>query len=277
MDESGIHDGAHVCVIAGFWGGANRWKEFAPRWTKIIENADEPALKEFHSSNFWNASGQRRGVFARWSDSKAEQFVSELIACIADLDLYPMSASLKISAWRKLNKEERMFLTGGKMNLPTREWASRSAPNKTYYLPFQFAVVYPAMACKEHLRVNYFFDLNKQFRNHATELFELMKKDENLTCRSRIGKLSLLTSEESPGLQAADLLAYQSYRYGKIRINSSQPVKGTIPPILKELLRNARSIEDFPFFDEDGLNVALQNLPTDMRSEGWYTVKRKLK
>jgi hypothetical protein len=53
MDESGIHDGAHVCVIAGYYGGESQWRRFEPRWQKIIEDADTPALKEFHARDFW--------------------------------------------------------------------------------------------------------------------------------------------------------------------------------------------------------------------------------
>jgi hypothetical protein len=152
-------------------------------------------------------------------------------------------------AWKKLNKEERMFLTGGKYDLATGKWLTPSAPNQTHFLPFQSCVIYPAMACKEHLTVHYSFDLNKQFKNHASDLFKLMKADENI--RSR-------------------------YRFGRVRIEHNKAVKiSLMPPILQAAIKNAREPEDFPFFDEAGLNVALHNLPTDMRSEGWYPVKLK--
>jgi hypothetical protein len=273
MDESGIHDGAQVCVISGYWGGENQWKRFEPRWKRIIKDA---GMNEFHSSKFWKPDGTRRGVYASWPDSKADKFITDLLACIGDYKIYPMSATLKVDAWKKLNKEERMFLTGGKYDLAIKEWLTPSAPNKTYFLPFQFCVVYPAMACKEHLKVHYSFDLNKQFKNHASDLFKLLKADENITSRNRIGELSLPTSEEAPGLQAADLLAYQTYQFSRVRIAQNKAVKiSTMPPILRAALKNARDPMDFPFFDESGLNVALHNLPSDMRSEGWYPVKLK--
>jgi Protein of unknown function (DUF3800) len=265
MDESGIHDGAHVCVVAGYWGGEQQWRRFEPRWKKIIENADEPTLKEFHSTEFWKANGTRKGVYARWSKAKADQFIGDLLNCIGDYRLYPTSATLKVDAWNALNKNERMFLTGGRVNRETLQWITPSAPNQTYFLPFQFSISSPAIACKEHLKVHYAFDLNKQFKNHASDLFRLLKNDSTFSCRDRIGELSLPTSEEAVGLQAADLFAYHSYQYGKIRMKSIQPVAGTMPLILKALIKNARDITDFPFFDEYGLSIALQAMPKQLR------------
>src|SRR6185437_8468888 len=52
MDESGIHDGAHVCVIAGYYGGKNQWRSFEQRWRKILKDTNTPALKEFHAIEF---------------------------------------------------------------------------------------------------------------------------------------------------------------------------------------------------------------------------------
>lgn len=51
MDESGIHEGAHVCVIAGYWGSQKKWKRFETRWREILRDANEPALKECRLEN----------------------------------------------------------------------------------------------------------------------------------------------------------------------------------------------------------------------------------
>ena len=60
MDESGIHDGAHACVITGYWGHERRWRRFEDEWKKILVAADEPALTEFHSVDFWKPDGTRK-------------------------------------------------------------------------------------------------------------------------------------------------------------------------------------------------------------------------
>jgi hypothetical protein len=32
LDETGIHDGAAFCVIAGYFGGPGQWKKFDNVW-----------------------------------------------------------------------------------------------------------------------------------------------------------------------------------------------------------------------------------------------------
>jgi hypothetical protein len=78
MDESGIHDGAHVCVIAGYWGTVKKWKKFENRWKTILRDANEPTLVEFHSTEFWHKDDSRKGVFAKWSNQKADRFIDDL-------------------------------------------------------------------------------------------------------------------------------------------------------------------------------------------------------
>src|SRR6185437_6194448 len=205
MDESGIHDGAHVCVVAGYWGSVKKWKRLETRWGEILRNANEPSLAEFHSTEFWYADGKRKGVFAMWSDAKADKFINDLADCIVDTKVFPTSAALVANDWKQLNKAERQLLTGGYYDPATRKWLEEGAPNRLYFLPFQMAIVTPAINCKPGLHVHYKFDLNKQFKRHALNLFGLLKKDRNLISRHRLGSLKFKESHVAVGLQAADM------------------------------------------------------------------------
>jgi len=121
-------------------------------------------------------------------------------------------------------------------------------------------------------------DLNKQFKNHATDLFATMKNDPNLNCRHRLGGLTFQVGEDVPGLQAADLLAYQTYKFGKMRIQRGQAMHpDEIPNLLRKLISKRRKTERFPFLDKEGLNVTLSNFPTHLRSPGWHPVTLKSK
>jgi hypothetical protein len=278
MDESGIHEGAHVCVIAGYWGSVKKWIRFESRWQEIILNANEPSLKEFHSVDFWYANGERKGVFAKWSDQKATQFIDDLASCIVDSKLFPTSAVLVTSEWKKLNKQERMFLTGGYYSPIRNEWLTHGAPNKLYFFPFQLAIANPAFGCPPGLHVHYFFDLNKQFRNHALNLYALLKADTRIRCRHQLGGIDFESSHDLLGLQAADLFAYQTYKNAKIRIESKGPVQPyELPPLLRKLVTNARSDQDFPFLGAESLNIALQSLPAHMRGPQWHPVKTEMR
>jgi len=277
MDESGIHDGAHACVIAGYWGSKKKWRRFEKRWPEILKDANEPSLKEFHSTEFWNSKGKRHGIFADWSDAKADKFVGDLVACIVDTKIFPTSCTLVVEEWNKLNQNERRLLTGGRYDVDTDKWVRPGAPNKKYFWPFHLAVATPASHCQPGLTVHYVFDLNKQFKNHAVDLFALLKTDPTLNIRHRLGTLDMELSETAVGLQAADLFAYQTYQWSKERIKHTRPTNfKDLPVLLRRLITNLRGEDDFPFMDRDGLNVALDKLPKDMRSSGWpHAVIRK--
>jgi hypothetical protein len=267
MDESGIHDGAHVCVIAGYWGSVKKWIRFEQRWSEILKAANEPTLKEFHSTDFWCADGTRKGLFASWSDAKADTFIDDLVSCIADTKITPTDATLVVNEWNKLNMDERRFLTGGRYHPEQKKWVVFGAPNKTYFLPFQFAVMNPALACRPGLHVHYTFDLHKQFKNHASDLFDLLKLDKTQAWTHRLGSLTMENSEEALGLQAADLFAYQNYKQTKDRVAHGRPMRTRdLPPLLRRLLTNMKSDQDFPFFDKHGIEQCLHNFPPELRS-----------
>lgn len=278
MDESGIHEGAHVCVIAGYWGSKKKWERLEKRWPEIIRSANEPTLKEFHSSEFWNSKGDRRGVFANWSDEKADKFINDLVACIVDSGLFATSAALVTEEWKKRTREERMFLTGAQYDTKHKYWVGQGAPNRLYFLPFQIAVSNPAITCTPGLHVHYVFDLNKQFKNHALHLFGLIKNDKKFTFRHQMGSIDFENSEDAPGLQAADLLTSQVYRSAKDRIGRKTPLElEEVPPLLRKLISNSNKRYQFPFLDDEGVNRALQNIPAHLRGPAWRMVPVELR
>jgi hypothetical protein len=205
-------------------------------------------------------------VFAEWSAAKAAQFIDDLAACIVDTKIFPTSAVLIIEEWEKLNQNEKRFLTGGRYDPATEKWVRPGAPNRKYFWPFHLAIATPAAHCKPGLHVHYTFDLHKQFKNHAVDLYLLLKTDQTMTTRHRLGALDMELSEEAVGLQAADLFAYQTYQFSKQRIQHARPISfSDVPALLRKLLTNCLSDDDCPFFDRDGLNIALDNLPKHLR------------
>jgi hypothetical protein len=48
LDESGIHNDAKICVIAGYWGKPGAWEKFEIRWRRILASAGVP-LEKFHA------------------------------------------------------------------------------------------------------------------------------------------------------------------------------------------------------------------------------------
>jgi hypothetical protein len=102
-------------------------------------------------------------------------------------------------------------------------------------------------------------------------LYGILKNDLTYEIRHRLGSLDFEIGEKAVGLQAADLFAFQTYQFGKQRIQRKQPMEfSELPPLLRQLGTNRQQgDDDFPFFDREGLNIALRNFPTHLRSPGW--------
>jgi hypothetical protein len=49
MDDSGSHETSHNCVVGGYWGSVNHWRNFSREWDQIIA---AEGLKEFKSKTF---------------------------------------------------------------------------------------------------------------------------------------------------------------------------------------------------------------------------------
>src|SRR2546422_4977723 len=50
LDQSGIHDGAAICVIAGYFGGRGRLGKLETAWKQVLKDFRFP-MSEFHAKN----------------------------------------------------------------------------------------------------------------------------------------------------------------------------------------------------------------------------------
>jgi hypothetical protein len=152
MDDSGSHDGAPVCIIAGYFGGHRRWLRFEEQWKGVLESY---GVKEFHSKIFWgrDSDGRRLKGYKEWSDSKAERYIDELLTIIEQNDrIFPFSVGVQNEEWKKQSLENKRILSGASRKYPTGK------PSKSMFLAFQRCVLRVASYCNPGIRVHYFFD-----------------------------------------------------------------------------------------------------------------------
>jgi hypothetical protein len=255
MDETGIQAGANVCLIAGYFGGPGQWKKFGEAWTKIITKHN---VAEFHAKEFWafNKDGERAAsAYRGWSRDKADSFLEELVAVITSHKVHPVSSTIVVESFNRLSHNQRRFLTGGK--LVNGKFKTSGCPSKPYFVPFQLCVVDIADNAAVGGKAHYAFDLNKEFKGYATDLFSLVKGLEDLKVRDRIGGVKFPTGLEAVQLQAADLLCYRSYQYAQKRA----AVPDTRPDsLLQELISGTISDVYHTFLDDYGLQVLLQGI-----------------
>jgi hypothetical protein len=258
LDESGIHDGAGVCTIAGYFGGPGQWKDLGGDWVRIIKHYRVP---EFHAKQFWGRTpeGGRVGPYRGWSDSKADTFLDQLVSTIESCEkLHPISSTVVMESFKKLSHNQRRFLTGAE--LVNGKFRGTGCPSKPYFLPFQICITDAADHAPVGGRAHFFFDFNKQFKGYALDLFALLKK-QDIEVKSRIGDIDFPTGLQAPQLQAADLFCYQSYQFAlKRAVNPTEKPS----PLVRRLVRGTLLQAD-TFLDDKGLSLLLKDadIPPD--------------
>jgi hypothetical protein len=244
----------------GYFGGPGQWKKFGDAWKEIIQRYN---VREFHARDFWRFDQHRErvGPYRGWSKEKADAFLYELVGVITRhrRKIHPISATVVVACFNKLSHNQRRFLTGG--FLKDGKFGSSGAPTKPYFLPFQVCIVQSATNAPVGGKAHFAFDLNKQFKGHALQLFALVRQSE-LKVQDRIGEVTFPTGLEAVQLQAADLLCYRSYRHAQRKVRDPEI---QVPHLLRQLLSGLLSLSDFPFFDDRGLAALLEgvDVPND--------------
>jgi hypothetical protein len=258
LDETGIHEGAGVCAIGGYFGGPGQWKKQSGEWDAILKRYK---VDEFHAKQFWgfDNAGKRVGPYKEWLDAKADAFLNELVSTIETRHkLHPISSVVVMESWNKLSHNQRRFLTGGK--LVNGKFKTSGCPSKPYFLPFQSCVMDAANHAPIGGKAHYFFDLNKQFKGYALDCFALLKSYD-LRVKDRIGDIDFKTGLEAAQLQAADLYCYQFYQYALRKVANP---KEKPDALLLRLIRGRLPGAD-EFLNEEGLALLLKgvNIPPD--------------
>jgi hypothetical protein len=200
FDESGTHEDPEVFALAGYVGGESQWQDFERSWLEVLrsENVDV-----FHMAPL--CSMPRRKPFRGWEDDRAENFLGRLFEVIEAHFIFGFSAFVR---WRDFNailkpalvlprdgayKNPYVLCLQACMGMMTEHWPQLP------YSPFPERI-----ACV--------FDRNHVMRGQATEHFFAVVDARNWANRFHV--IAFAPKHIVIPLQAADLLAYETYRYG---------------------------------------------------------------
>lgn len=254
FDESGIHENAEVCVVAGYYGTQKAWRGFEKQWDKIL--SDYPELKQgFHAKKFFRRDNRKRvGEYADWDDIKARRFLDRLVQCIIGNRIFPISFAIIVGDFRKLPLMERKWLTGARFTINGKPISS-GCPNRSYYVPFDFCVLDSARMSGANVteKIDFFVGLDRSFSGYANTLYSFVLSDARLpaSVRNLLGRISYPLASSTPGLQAADLLAYRLYRFALDKVAAKQNLP--IPALISKLTKNRKSGQRFTMFDSSRL------------------------
>jgi hypothetical protein len=260
LDESGIHDGATYCVIAGYFGGRGQWKRFEETWKQLLRDFQVP-MEKFHTKHFYPEPKPGTWFYDQWR--KRDDYVLFHNAIAATISQYkkihPVSAAIRVPDFNSFSLDDRRFLTAAKTNLKG-ELISAGSPEKPYFVPFTMVVRqicgYASVGGKAH----FFFGIDRSFYTYATTLFEQISNDpfriKSLAWKDRLGDSSAPKAANTAQLQVADFLAYLTYRH---TLDAGDSL-GNVPPnaLLGKCITNRRCSEDFYFDTKASLEATLQ-------------------
>lgn len=244
FDESGIHDGAKVCVVAGYYGTQIAWRKFEDQWKKVLR--DYPEITDgFHAKRFFakNENKERLDGYAGWSDDKANKFLERLVQCTLRNRIFPIGYAVMVADFLGLPLETRQWFTGARFSKLDGSAETNGCPNKPYYLPFQFCALKAAQLSNAE-KLHYFVGIDRTFHGYAAELYNFLMIDERMEpeMRNRLGGTLLNPpAKETPGLQAADLLANRMYRAALKKLaDPNSPDSQFLVKLLKNWRANLR-------------------------------------
>lgn len=249
LDESGIHDGAPVCVIAGYFGGIGQWKKFEARWRKTLARFNVP-LEKFHAKELI----KRTGFFSGWKNSDHSAFLDAITAAIIEYKIHPASVGIVLDDFRACSLPQQQFLTGAKID--HGKVVTSGNPSKPYFAPFQAVIDiicgYAPVGGKAH----FFFGLDRHFAGYAMEYMKAIAQDTQVRFSDRIGIPSFPLAKETPQLQAADYLSYLTYQDMQERVKNN---RHQLPPSrLHSILARGISSDDFLYFEKDSIRETLE-------------------
>jgi hypothetical protein len=184
VDESADEKKRYAYAVAGLIGSEERWLGLEILWQS--RTAD---LKEaFHM----NECETFHGEFKDWDVPKKEALITDLTAIIRDSNLYGFGASVDIPMFRSVFPNE---------------------PNDAlYFLCFRHVIAQMSFwGTEAGQRVAFVFDQQQQFAQRAHRLFDRLRKSP-AKFGSSLGSLAFEDRRKFVALQAADLVAYETFK-----------------------------------------------------------------
>jgi hypothetical protein len=257
LDESGIHEGARICIVAGYFGGKGQMKKLETAWKKVLSDYGFP-MKDCHAKDLIK---QRRHA----------PMLEDLAKAIGgQRKVYPVSRGIVVDDFNSFSEVQRRFFTGATVDPGTGTLKSTGCPSKPYFVPFQNVVKIVTDAAPVGGKAHFSVGIDRPFYGYATTLYkQMLELAANATdrpwaswkSRNRLGTLQAPSAAETAPLQAADLLAHLTYLHmdewvqKRTAESPDPPVPGLL---LNYCLTNMREREDHQYQDAACLESILE-------------------
>lgn len=207
-DESGIHDQAPHCLVAGYRGSPNQWKRFNAAWNNVLSLRDYK-ISVFHSNEFFNrtlVSNPAKNPYLGWPDAKADRFRDELLGVIRRFKLKPVGCAVNVRDFESFTYGERCVMAGYQPPAYSKE------PHP-YSVAFRFMIEDALEQAEQSTEFHFFLGLQRELQSTAKNAYALLK-NHGLDGRAhQLKGIGFEDPRDFPGIQAADLFVYSWYGY----------------------------------------------------------------
>jgi Protein of unknown function (DUF3800) len=251
IDESGIHDGAEVCLLAGYFGGRGQWRKFDKAWQRVLRDFD---LESFHAKDVVK---RRDSADLLWG----------LANVVAQNKICPVAFGVVVQDFFKFTLTERRFLTGATLT-PSGKIKESGSPNRPYFVPFPFIIKRVLSYAPVGGKAHFFFGVDSVFSKYATTIYSKLRDSGQHVYQERFGTIAYPDAKNTPALQAADLLVHMVYLDMVNR--ARQTALYSIPKpsnLIRLLLNNMRHKDDVVFQDGNLMRETLRQIPIEQRGE----------
>jgi hypothetical protein len=214
LDESGIHDGSEAVTVAGYLSTPERWEAFKTEWKLAL---NEFGIRFFRMSQFAN----RAREYQTWTEEQRSERFARLVTIIN----HHVFGSYGIGIPRKLF--DKFF--------PPK--ASRSLGSAYALAAYNCFIMIAEDLDKQGIRggIAYVFESGCKGRGQINEIFKKNKQDPALRKEYRLLSLDFKDKKEKEfvALQAADILAYELYRFLPVHLgmNKYKPRDYNLEPL----------------------------------------------
>jgi hypothetical protein len=199
IDESGIHGGSPMFVLAGYLAPTREWDRFTRSWQTILQKYGIPA---FHATD----CNSNRKDFSKFENKKGERdsFVSELLATISTRRrIIPINVGVVIPDFNEPNLVSQSYTICMKAMMATIHIVMNRFPGRQ--------------------KVALIFDRQDEFSGRAKQEFKRIV-EEDWDGKDRFERIAFASARCEKALQAADALAFDSFReFRRRRENPERP------------------------------------------------------
>ncbi len=218
LDESGMHDGAPIAVVAGLLLDKSKFGTFDEKWKTML--ADHSITPPLHMKEFRRPKGRLANI----SNENRRTLFSEVVTVINKHKIYSVAATLTTEQFGKYF---------------TRQF--RREAMSVYGMCFILcAQMNHMLAMKNHYgeRIAFLMDSGNQYANHVRGAHAAMQEEEWKAMQ--VGSLTFDKDERWSPLQGADVIAWAS----RVRAQGDQFTNGYEP--LARLFDEAHAQEPYP-------------------------------